>query len=266
MPMPRPRRAPARPGGPRPAESTAEAPRDTDLPDDGTGTSSAGVAGDIGIAFGVEVIGTFLIVFASVASIVVTQAQDVAGAALGAGLATGVLVASLGHLSAALFNPAIAVAFAVTGRLSPSRAALAVLGQAIGSVLGAGAVAFTFPAEVVSKVGNATPGIGPGATDVAAAAVEAIATFLVVTVLYGSWFDERNRSALGPLYVGLAVTAAIMATASISGGALNPARWFGPALYNATYENGWVWIVGPTLGAVVAGATYQFGFMRGRAH
>jgi glycerol uptake facilitator-like aquaporin len=43
---------------------------------------------------------------------------------------------------------------------------------------------------------------------------------------------------------------------------MNPARWFGPALYNATYSEFWVWIIGPCLGAVLAGVVYQFGFLR----
>ena len=264
MPNTRPRRIP-RPTLTRQTPGVDAAPHDaTVVDDDSPGTTSESVAGDMAIALAVEVVGTFLIVFAAVASIVVTRANEVTGAAIAAGLATGVLVASLGHLSAALFNPAIAVAFAVTGRLSPARAGVAVIGQAVGAVLGSGAVAFTFPADALAKVGNGTPGIGPGSTDVGAAVIEAVATFLVVTVLYGSWFDERNRSALGPLYVGLAVTVGTMATASVSGGALNPARWFGPALYNGTLGNAWVWVIGPTLGAVIAGAVYQFGFLRSR--
>jgi glycerol uptake facilitator-like aquaporin len=264
MPNTRPRRIP-RPTATRPTPGVEARPHVPVQIDDGSpGTTSESVAGDLAVALAIEVIGTFLLVFATVSSIVVTRANEVTGAAIAAGLATGVLVASLGHLSAALFNPAIAVAFAVTARLSPARAGVAVIGQAVGAVLGSGAVALTFPADALTKVGNGTPGIGPGSTDVGAAVVEAIATFLVVTVLYGSWFDERNRSALGPLYVGLATTVGTMATASVSGGALNPARWFGPALYNGTLANAWVWVVGPTLGAVVAGAAYQFGFLRSR--
>lgn len=267
MPNTRPRRVP-RPASPRPtppADGGKASPAGEVADEEMVGTSSEGVAGDLAVAIGIEAVGTFLLVFAGVATIAVTRANEVTGAALGAGLAFGVLVASVGHLSAALFNPAIAVAFAVTGRLSPVRATVAVVAQAIGAVLAAGAAAFTFPADALAKVGNGTPGIGPGSTDVSAAVVEAIATFLVVTVLYGSWFDARNRSALGPLYVGLAVTVGTMATASVSGGALNPARWLGPAIYNGTLGNGWVWIVGPILGATVAGAVYQYGFLRSRS-
>ena len=143
MPTTRPRRIP-RPTSTRPTSGVEASPQVVRDDDESPGTTSEAVAGDMAVALAVEVVGTFLLVFAAVASIVVTRANEVTGAALAAGLATGVLVASLGHLSAALFNPAIAVAFAVTGRLSPARAGIAVIGQAVGAVLGSGAVAFTF--------------------------------------------------------------------------------------------------------------------------
>jgi len=44
----------------------------------------------------------------------------------------------------------------------------------------------------------------------------------------------------------------------ISGAAMNPARWFGPALLQGEWTAAWVYIVGPILGAVLAALLYTF--------
>ena len=44
---------------------------------------------------------------------------------------------------------------------------------------------------------------------------------------------------------------------------LNPARWFGPALVSGTFDNFWIWIVGPAIGAVLAGFAYDRMLLRG---
>jgi glycerol uptake facilitator-like aquaporin len=41
---------------------------------------------------------------------------------------------------------------------------------------------------------------------------------------------------------------------------MNPARWFGPAVASGTFDNWYVWWVGPLLGAVVTGLLYRFAF------
>ena len=44
----------------------------------------------------------------------------------------------------------------------------------------------------------------------------------------------------------------------MTGAAINPARWFGPALVTGSWSNAWVWIVGPLLGAAVAALGYNW--------
>ena len=49
----------------------------------------------------------------------------------------------------------------------------------------------------------------------------------------------------------------------ISGAAFNPARWFGPALVSGSFDNFWIWILGPAIGALLAGFAYDRLLLKG---
>jgi glycerol uptake facilitator-like aquaporin len=63
---------------------------------------------------------------------------------------------------------------------------------------------------------------------------------------------------VGGLAIGLAVAVAILMGGPLTGGAVNPARWFGPAGVTGIWDNGWVWIIGPLLGAALAALAYRY--------
>jgi glycerol uptake facilitator-like aquaporin len=62
------------------------------------------------------------------------------------------------------------------------------------------------------------------------------------------------------LAIGLAVAADILMGGPLTGAAMNPARWFGPAVASGAYDNWYVWWVGPLLGAIVAAVIYRYAF------
>jgi glycerol uptake facilitator-like aquaporin len=47
----------------------------------------------------------------------------------------------------------------------------------------------------------------------------------------------------------------------ITGAAMNPARWFGPAAVTSVWDNSFVWVVGPLVGAAIAALAYRFFFL-----
>jgi len=57
----------------------------------------------------------------------------------------------------------------------------------------------------------------------------------------------------------------IVAGAAVSGAAMNPARWFGPAVIQQEWSDLWVWWVGPAIGAVLAGVLYNDIIMGGNS-
>jgi glycerol uptake facilitator-like aquaporin len=88
--------------------------------------------------------------------------------------------------------------------------------------------------------------------------IEAVATFALVIVVMGVAVDSRGTfAAVAGLPIGLVITGDILWSGPATGAAMNPARWFGPALINGDLSNAVVWIVGPIVGALVAVFAYD---------
>ncbi|MGD9713086.1 MAG: MIP/aquaporin family protein [Thermomicrobiales bacterium] len=214
----------------------------------------------------VEAIGTFTLLFAGCGSIILTQGQDIVAIALAHGLAIGLMVAAAGHISGGHFNPAVTLGMLVTKRISVGPAIGYVVAQLIGAVLGAGALTLTFLRADRDAVDLGLPVVGSSLTTDPveslssgnALAMEAILTFFLVFVIFGVAVDQRSGGrAIAGLAIGFTITMDILVGGAVSGGAMNPARWFGPAVIEGEFKNFWVWIVGPGVGAVAAALLYS---------
>lgn len=214
-----------------------------------------------------EAIGTFALCFIGILAIntdAITGATGTASlvtVALAHGLTIAVMVAALGALSGAHFNPAVTAGFVATGRMTPVRGAQYVGAQVAGAVLASLLVAFLFGREVVAA---GTPAMADNVHPLGGAVVEAVTTFLLVLVVFGTAVDERAPRSVYPLAIGLTVAVDILATGPITGAAMNPARALGPALVGGTWTAHWVYWVGPLLGGIAA-AFLQNGFFMVRA-
>ena len=95
---------------------------------------------------------------------------------------------------------------------------------------------------------------GHGISTGNALVAEIVGTFFLVFVIYGVAVDKRGAfSILAGLPIGLTISIGVLAVGAVSGAAFNPARWFGPALVSGTFDNFWVWILGPAIGAIARG-------------
>jgi aquaporin Z len=202
-----------------------------------------------------EAIGTFALCFIGILSInldAITGAEGTTSlvtVAFAHGLTIAVMVAALGALSGAHFNPAVTAGFVATGRMAPVRGAQYVGAQVAGAALASLLLAFLFGREVVAA---GTPAVANNVHPVGGAVVELVTTFFLVLVVFGTAVDDRAPKSLFPLAIGLTVVLDIMATGPITGAAMNPARALGPALVGGMWEAHWVYWVGPLLGAIAA--------------
>jgi glycerol uptake facilitator-like aquaporin len=94
-------------------------------------------------------------------------------------------------------------------------------------------------------------------------ALEATATFFLVLVVFATMVDENSSfRSLGAFGMGLMYTVGILIAGPFTGGALNPARAFGPAFASNHWLNQGVYWIGPLIGGFLAGLLYDSLFLR----
>lgn len=208
-----------------------------------------------------EALGTFLFFFVGMGAVVLsTHTGDGAGGLLGValahGLALAVLVSALGAVSGAHFNPAVTFAVWIAGHIELARAGLYLVAQAAGAVVAALLLRSVFPESSWGPSGIGTPALGEGIGPAAGMTIEAVLTILLVMAVFGTAIDRRAPK-IGGLAIGLAVAADILMGGPLTGAAMNPARWLGPAVVSGTFADWYVWWIGPLLGAAVAAGIYR---------
>ena len=212
----------------------------------------------------VEFVGTFAIVFVAAGTIVATQGADLVAVAAGYGLTVAVMVSISARISGGVFNPAVQLALWFTGTVGAFRCAVLVGVQLLAAVAAAFAVKSVSPVAAFDAVRGGAPAVAAGFAVGRAVLVEALATFFLVWVFFAAIVDERGPGAgIGGLLVGSIVAVDVLATWPMTGAAMNPARWLGPAMAAGVWTNWWVWVVGPVSGAVIGAVAYWWTFLKG---
>ncbi|MDP9184037.1 MAG: aquaporin [Actinomycetota bacterium] len=222
---------------------------------------------NVGKAAVAEFIGTFALIFFGAGAIIMTGGQDLVAIALAHGLAIAIMVSLMAHISGGVFNPAIQVSLWVTGKMPTARSAVYIVAQLAGAVAAAYVLKYIAPAALFDEVTvrGGIPAVAQGLAVGKAVVIEALLTFFLVWAVFGTAVDERGPFAkTAGFTIGLVITLDIFAAGAYTGAAMNPARWFGPALATGDWTNWWVWIVGPVAGGIIAGVGYWFLFLRDR--
>ncbi|HEY1277246.1 MAG TPA: aquaporin [Thermoleophilaceae bacterium] len=173
------------------------------------------------------------------------------------------LIQALAVASGAHFNPAVTIGLAALRQISPPDAVIYIVAQLAGAVAGAlltklllndfpNADNVNFGAVAISDRldGKLTLGM----------LGEFIGTFMLVFTIIGAAVDPRTDRAVSPWAIGAALGIGVMIMGSLTGGSLNPARAFGPAIVSGEWDGFWHFVlaycVAPALGAIVAAFLY----------
>jgi MIP family channel proteins len=212
-----------------------------------------------------EFVGTFALIFFGAGTIIATGNGDPLAIALAHGLAIAIMVSLMWHISGGVFNPAIQVALWVTGKMPTRRSAVYIVAEVAGAVAAAALLKYFSPAAAFDSVDGGTPAVASGYAIGKAVLVEAVATFFLVWAVFATVIDDRGPFAkTAGFTIGLVITIDVLAVGPLTGAAMNPARWFGPALITGSWSNWWVWIVGPIAGGIIAGVAYWFLYLQGK--
>ena len=183
----------------------------------------------------VEIVGTFILVYAiaSAATVYSDSGQlGVIGIGLVHALALTAIIYAIGYRSGAQVNPAVTIGLLVARKIGGKEAALYIICQLIGGVIGAAVVYAMFGSAMSASVTL------PSENNVMRAFIlETVMTFTLVYVVMATTTTKNFKIApLAGVAIGFTLGFNVIFGGSITGGSLNPARSFGPALMTGNFD------------------------------
>ena len=207
-----------------------------------------------------EFIGTCVLVFVGCGTAVLTG--NVVATSLAFGLSVVAMAYSVGTVSGGHFNPAITTGMLIDKRIKGKEACFYIISQILGALAGSLLLFIFLKCSNLHSIGSmGANGYGTassiGLNCLGAIITEVILTFIFVfTALFAS-ADKNNK--LAGLIIGLTLVLVHLIGISLTGTSVNPARSLSAAIFQAgqALEQVWVFILAPTVGAIIAGCTYK---------
>ncbi|KAI3804369.1 hypothetical protein L1987_25854 [Smallanthus sonchifolius] len=168
-------------------------------------------------------------------------------------LALFVGVSMAANISGGHLNPAITFGLAIGGNITIITGLFYWIAQCLGSIIACLLLEF-----VTGGLAVPTHGVADGLTSLQGVVFEIIITFALVYTVYATAVDPKKGSlgTIAPIAIGFIVGANILAAGPFSGGSMNPARSFGPAVVSGDFSQNWIYWVGPLIGGGLAGLIY----------
>jgi aquaporin NIP len=211
--------------------------------------------------YAAEMLGTGVLVFLGCGSVITDSvsngATGIVGIAACFGLAVAMMAYAIGPISGCHINPALTIGLAATGHFPWKRVMPYICAQLAGAAAASLLHLSIFGSVVASKVsfGATIPTVSP----TAALALEVATTFVLMFVVMSFATNEKAPAAMASVGIAAMIVAGIVVTGNVTGGSMNPARSFGPALFagGAALATYWVYVAGPVIGAVLGAFCYD---------
>jgi len=200
--------------------------------------------------YGAELIGTFALVFAGTGAIVVNEASGGAithvGISFTFGLVVLAMIYSVGDISGAHLNPAVSLGFFAGRRFPLSELFPYVLSQCAGAFAASGTLHLLFPQN--TTLGATQPAGSATQSFVLELILTAILMFVILSVSTGA----KEKGITAGIAVGSVIGLEAMFAGPICGASMNPARSLAPAVVSQRLSTLWIYLLGPTAGALLA--------------
>jgi len=196
------------------------------------------------------------------------------------------VIYSFADISGAHFNPAVTFATIVTGKTTWRKGIAYIGAQLLGSTFASFWFVVTFP-DGVTNIATLALVPDPTINSFHQVMTEFTLTFILVYVIFSVAFDTvdsnkvevkqagntagggaknvsakaltiyttsgSSKAGFAPISIGFVLGLLSLVGGSVSGGAYNPARAFGPALVSGVWTGQWVYWIGDLLGGAAAG-------------
>ena len=203
-----------------------------------------------------EGLAAFALVFAGCGAIITDATRDGAlgttGVAAVFGLIIMVMIYATGHLSGAHINPAVTIAFTLT-RHFPIRDAVAYIAAQLSGATAGALLLLAAWSDKPAALGATVPSVQAGT----ALVYEIVLTALLMFVIIAVATDTRAVGAAAAIAIGGTVALDALFGGPLTGGSMNPARSFGPALAAGEWTDFWIYVLGPVAGAALGAGAYQ---------
>src|SRR2546430_7278254 len=214
-----------------------------------------------------ELIGTFVLVFASCGSAVLAGDKiGYLGVSLAFGLSLLAMVYAIGPISGCHINPAVTIGLLISKKMNARQAPGYILAQIAGAILASALLLLIVKGAPggydPSVAGFAANGYGdhsPGHYNLLSAfLVEIILTFFLVFTVLGAT-DIKAPVGFAGIAIGLVLTLIHLVGIPVTNTSVNPARSIGPALFVGGWALSqlWLFLIAPLIGAVMAAAIYM---------
>jgi len=212
-----------------------------------------------------EMIGTFALVFIGAGAVsansFLPNSVGLIGIALAHGLVLMSMIYATSHISGTHINPAVTIGMIATKKINVTLGIFYIIAQLIGASVAGFLLSMIFPNQI-NTVFLGTPDLALGVGFLRGTIVEAVLTFFLVLTIFGIAIDQRSPKSPVGLAVGLVLTFDILMGGPLTGGAMNPARAFGPAIASNHWSNHLVYWIGPIIGSLVAAFIYDKIFLK----
>jgi len=275
------------PAGLQPEE---EKPQVTSAKKDDEGTSSQ-VARQwiLGRALAGEFLATFMFLYVAMAvpwNLKRLNSDNPTSEAIAVAFNGVAVIYSFADISGAHFNPAVTFATIVTGKTTWRKGVAYIAAQLLGSTFASFWFVVTFP-DGVANIASLALTPDPSINSFHQVMTEFTLTFILVYVIFSVAFDTvdsnkvevkqagntaggaaknvsakaltiyttsgSSKAGFAPISIGFVLGLLSLVGGSVSGGAYNPARAFGPALVSGVWTGQWVYWIGDLLGGAAAG-------------
>jgi len=212
------------------------------------------------IIFGAELAGTFGLLISATSCIVY---DGMMGGVYGIGfiaiihfVGIAVLINVFGKYSMAHFNPAVTIAFFITGHAKSKQLPFYFSAQAIGAFLGTIFVKYVFGDYAL--LGTNSPNLEFSMPEIIG--YEILATVFLMGVIYV--VVHKNQTKLSGILIAGMIGLDVFFLGQVSGASMNPIRSLSPAIVSGVTTDLWLYWTTPFIGTVLASIIYRKKFQK----